>query len=342
MRVLVIHPGPNFSVADVFKGWIRGLHQLGIETGAFNLDDRLNFFSRALVRDDDDTLRHPFNAEDAVQLACDGLASELWKHQPVDVVLIVSGFYVPPAFMRLMRERGTKVVLLFTESPYEDDTQVARCAEADLVLVNDPTNLDRFRAVNPNSHYQWHCYDPQLHSPGPVPATHESDFCFVGTGYQSRIAFLEQVDWSGVNVALAGMWQMLSDSSPLHQHLAHPVGECCDNTTTVDLYRGTRLSANLYRKESERPGLDAGWAMGPREVELAAIGVPFLREPRPEGDHLLPFLPTFTTPEEFTGLMRWHLAHPEQTAALGVRAQAAVHQRTFANSAQRMLRQLDL
>lgn len=340
MRCLVIHPGPNFSVADVFRGWLIGLQENGVDVGAYNMDDRLNFFGAAMLERGGEYVP-AFEGQAVPQLALDGVCAELWKHAPVDVALVVSGFYVPPNFMALMRARGTKVVLLHTESPYEDDTQIARSAEADLVLVNDPTNLDRFREVNPNTHYQWHCYDPARHAPGPPTPEAASQFCFVGTGFPSRVDFLERVDFTGIDVALAGHWATLAPDSPLRQYVAHDVEQCCDNAETARLYQSTQLSANLYRTEAERPELSTGWAMGPREVELAAIGVPFLRDPRPEGDALFPFLPTFTTPEEFTELLRWHLARPEMTAALGVRAREAVQPRTFANSAARMLRLLD-
>lgn len=341
MRVLAIHPGPNFSVADVFRGWLLGLHANGVETGAYNLDARLTFFGSAHTPDaETGELKPAFGQEQAAQLALDGLCSELWKYEP-DVLLIVSGFYTPPNMMQMVRDRGIKVVLLHTESPYEDDTQIARSEHADLVLVNDPTNLDRFREINPNTHYQWHCYEPSRHYPGPAHPDHRSDFCFVGTGFPSRIQFLEQVDWTGIDVALAGHWLNLEPTSPLRQYVAHDIDVCCDNAETADLYRGAKLAANLYRREAERPELSYGWAMGPREVELAAIGTPFLRDRRPEGDQLFPFLPTFDTPGELEELIRWHLSRPEVLADLGQRAREAVHPRTFANSAARMLRLLD-
>ncbi len=342
MRLLAIHPGPNFSVADVFRGWLLGLQANGVETGAFNLDARLTFFGSAHVPDaDTGDLIKAFDDDQASQLALDGLCSELWKYEP-DVILIVSGFYTPPNMMQMMRDRGIKVVLLHTESPYEDDTQIARSEHADLVLVNDSTNLDRFRQVNANTHYQWHCYDPTRHYPGPTRPEHHSDFCFVGTGFPSRVQFLEQIDWTGIDVALAGHWLNLDPDSPLRKYLAHDINVCCDNAETADLYRGTKLAANLYRREAERPELATGWAMGPREVELAAIGTPFLRDPRPEGDDLFPFLPTFDTPAEMESLIRWHLSRPELLEDLGRRAREAVLDRTFANSAARMLRLLNL
>lgn len=342
MRILTIHPGPNFSVADVFRGWILGLQAQGVEVGAYNLDARLTFFSTAHVPDEDTgEFRQAFGENQAAQLALDGLCSELWKYNP-DVLLIVSGFYVPPNAMQMIRDRGTKIVLLHTESPYEDDTQIARSEHADLVLINDPTNLKRFREVNPNTHYQWHCYDPARHYPGPVSPDLQSDFCFVGTGFPSRIEFLEQIDWTGIDLALAGHWLNLEPDSPLRQHLAHDINICCDNAETADLYRGTKLAANLYRKEAERPELATGWAMGPREVELAAIGTPFLRESRPEGDDLFPFLPIIESPADMEAEIRWHLSHPEILEDLGRRAREAIQPRTFANSAARMLRLLNL
>ena len=342
MRCLVVHPGPNFSVADVFKGWILGLQAQGVDTGAFNLDARLNFFGAAAIEQTDGDYQPAFSGDHAAEIAIEGLFAELYKYHPVDVVLIVSGFYVPPVVMKMIRDHGTKVVLLHTESPYEDDTQIARSEHADLVLINDPTNLDKFREVNPNTHYQWHCFEPRLHYPGKADEAHRSQFAFVGTGFKSRIDFLEQVNWQGIDIALGGHWAELDKDSRLRGYLAHDIGQCCANEDTVKLYQGTQISANIYRKESEREGLEVGWAMGPREVELAAIGTPFLRDPRPEGNELFPFLPTFTTPDQFEGLLRWHLARPDHLAALGVQALQAVRNRTFANSAARMLRLLDL
>ena len=47
------------------------------------------------------------------------------------------------------------------------------------------------------------------------------DFAFVGTGYASRIAFMEAMDLAGLDVVLAGNWQQLAEHSPLHAHVAH-------------------------------------------------------------------------------------------------------------------------
>jgi hypothetical protein len=41
MRILVIHPGPDFSVHDVYAGWVFALKQLGCQVFEYNLNDRL-------------------------------------------------------------------------------------------------------------------------------------------------------------------------------------------------------------------------------------------------------------------------------------------------------------
>jgi hypothetical protein len=149
------------------------------------------------------------------------------------------------------------------------------------------------------------------------------------------------VDWAGLDVALAGNWQGLSEPSRLRKYLAHDVEDCCDNAQTANLYAATKVSANLYRREANRPELSTGWAMGPREVELAAMGVFFLRDPRGEGDAVLPMLPTFTDPGDFGERLRWWLPRADARADAGRKARAAIADRTFVNHARQLLRLLE-
>lgn len=337
MRVLVIRPGPNFSVADVCRGWVKGLRDNGVTVADFNLDDRLNFYAMAHGVGQDGNASRLLDDDGVVRLALRGVTAACYEFQP-DVVVVVSCFYLPADLLDLMRVRGSKVVLLHTESPYEDDRQVMRAAHADLNVVNDPTNLDRFP---PGSIYLPHAYDPEIHYPREPKADLASDFAFVGTGYPSRLRFLEAVDWAGIDVALAGNWGGLDADSPLRPFLAHDPDDCIDNTDAVDLYSATKASANLYRTEAERPELSAGWAMGPREVELAATGCFYMTQPRGENREVLPMVPTFDTPEEFSHLLRWWLTHDDARQAVADKARCAVADRTFTNNAARLLSALD-
>jgi hypothetical protein len=169
---------------------------------------------------------------------------------------------------------------------------------------------------------------------------YRSDFAFVGTGFKSRIEFFEQLDLSGLDVLLGGNWSFLEPGSPLAKHVAHDLAECLDNRKTADVYRSARAGLNLYRREAQTADLVQGLAMGPREVEMAACGLFFARDPRPEGDELLPMLPTFTSPGEASEILRWWLAHDDFRAQAANAAREAVEDRTFKNHAAALLRRI--
>lgn len=330
---MLVRPGPHFSVQDVANGWVKGLRKVGCQVLDFNFDDRLNFYASAHVPKDGALVR-AFDPREAAILASKGVEAAAYEYLP-DVVVVISGFFLPPALYELLRVRGAKVVLVHTESPYEDDRQVPRAQVADLNVLNDPTNLERFPK---GTIYLPHCYDPDIHYPRPPVPSAVSDFCFVGTGYDSRARFFEQVDWSGIDVALGGNWRNLHERSVLRKFLAHDEAECLPNEIAVDLYASTRASVNLYRKEASDTA--HGWSMGPREVELAACGTFFLREPRGESDGVFPMLPTFTDPGDFGDKLRWWLAHDDQRLLAARDARAAVADRTFDRNAAEVLKRL--
>lgn len=339
MRILAVAPGPDFSVADVHRGWCEALYQLGHQVTDFNLSDRLNFYSRARLEVEPGVYSEGLSAQQAIELALNGLYAALYTVKP-DLLLVTSAFYMSADLMTRARVNGTRIVVIHTESPYEDDRQIERAPYADINLINDPTNIERYRAVAP-THYLPHAYRPTVHYPRTARPEHRSDFAFVGTGYPSRVDFLERVDFSGIDVALAGHWSRLAPSSPLRKYLCHDEDLCCDNVETAQLYAGTKMSANLYRKEADRPELSTGWSMGPREVELAASGVAYLREPRGESDEVLPMLPTFSDPEEFGEQLAWWIEHDAERTEVAQQARAAVADRTFLNNATTLLRLLD-
>ena len=340
MRAVVCHPGPAFSVADVHAGVVSGLKTHGVDVISLNFDDYLSFFTQVSLERDGEWVR-ALEYEHAVRVASvaclEAACYEFWPH----VVIIVSWFFIPPDKYSLIRERGHKLVLWCTESPYEDERQMWMASSADVVVINDPTNIDEFRKYNKNTYYIPHGYNPAVHHPGdPIPGL-ESDFCFVGTGYPSRVEFLEKVDWTGLDrKILAGNWGGVADDSPLFPMLMSAREECIDNADAADLYRSTVCSANLYRKEAMRDEDAAGWAMGPREVELAACETFYAREPRGESDALFPMLPTFTTPMELGDIVRWANTNPGLARDAARQARAAVADRTFDNNVAQLLRHI--
>lgn len=336
MRWLACQPGPGWSVKDVHVGWVEALRAAGETVLDYPMGNWLTFFGEALLQRSQHEFFRAMTDSQAIEASQDRLAAALWKTRP-DVLLLTSGFFATPPLLDTARRDGVTVVLLATEQPYELSRELDLAAHCDLVLLNDPTHLDRFTAVT-RAYYQPHSYRPTVHTPGPARAELAADFAFIGTGYDSRIEFLEQMGLDGLDVLLAGNWKQLGPDSPLHRHVA--LEDCLDNDRTVEVYRSAAVGMNLYRREAETPELSTGWAMGPREVEMAAVGAFFLRDPRPEGDELLPSLPTFTSPAEAGELLRWHLANPAAREAAALKAREAVTDRTFDNAAARLLRHI--
>jgi spore maturation protein CgeB len=334
VRWLLVHPGPHFSVADLYAGWQEALRAAGEKVLAYPLGDALTFYDSVLLEAGPGRFRKALTAEQATELATDRLAGALYKTRP-DVLFIVSGFFVDGALLAQARRDGVQVVTLHTEEPYEHERELALASSADLALLTDPVNIDDFRDVTRAEHFG-HAYRPELHYTGEPDPTLACDFTFVGTAYPSRLAFLEAMDLEGVDTILAGNWTGLPLDSPLRRHMA--TVDCIDNDATAQLYRSAKVVLNLYRREGEQV---AGWAVGPREIEMAACGLFYIRDPRPEGDELLPFLPTFSSPAEASALLHWWLTHDDERQALAGKAREAVADRTFDAHAARLLRLME-
>ena len=330
MRAIVVGPLAAYSIADVAHGWVDGLRGCGVDTAYFDLSVQLGYFRAAEVRGEK---MSPEQAKSAVTL---NLLGECYALQP-DVVFIVTGHDVDWSMVAGIR---CKVVLILTECPYELEGQAEAAAvmHPDLILVNDPVGAEVFEQFAP-TFYVPHAYRPNVHYSG--AGVRDLDCVFVGTGFPNRIDWLSRADWSGVDLRLAGLWTV-DDNSPLAPFVMRSDAEdCVDNTVTASLYRSSKCGFNVYRTDSygEHSHAD-GWAVGPREVELAACGTWFARDPRGEGNELFPMLPTFSSPEELADQVRWALAHPVERDAAAEAARAAVADRTFVNNAGRALARL--
>ena len=354
MRWVVTQPGPEWSVHDVYVGWVEALRGLGEHVFTFELGDYLSFYGGALLEDPAaekvtgrKAVKQALTAEQSYEVAADRLTGTLWKIRP-DVLLIVTGsFFSGQMLDHARRNHGIKVVILHTEQPYELERELALAAHADLNLINDPTHLHAFEQVAPTV-YAPHAYREKVHHPGPAIDAYACDFAFVGTGFGSRRWFFERLAETGAladqDVVLAGPYIDLEPDSPIRDWIkTERVEDSVDNDITADLYRSARCSMNLYRRESDSGKPVGGWSMGPREVELAACQTFFLRDPRPEGDQMLSMLPTFTGPAEAAELLRWWLdpAHDDQRLKAARLAREAIADRTFTEHGRQLLGLLD-
>lgn len=350
----MVHPGPEFSVADVFNGWKKAFERQGHQVAVFNTNDRLSFYSQVSIPDyktdippcehcTQPVYKKAMDKEDAVTASMQGLTHDLYSVWP-HMVFFVSAFFTPAWVLDLIRQRHHKLVILHTESPYQDDEQLMRAQYATLNLLNDPVNLEEYAQLAP-AMYMPHSYDPDIHYPG-ADSDKDLDFSFIGTMFESRKFFFEDLfrklpDTYKFALGGAGWDGPHLDDSILLRHLGHPRDEAVDNKEAADTYRRTRVGVNFYRRESESIHEGEGWAIGPREVELAACGIPWLRDSRGESDELFPFLPTFKGVDEAAELLNWYLTDDYARVNLGCRARAAIKDRTFDNHAAMLIREME-
>jgi spore maturation protein CgeB len=344
-RVLIVHPGPQFSVHDVFAGWQEAFTQAGIACRDYNLEDRIAFHDSAYLytgkHDDGGNPQFKKAFRDkamVIGVSANGIYASCFQWWP-DVVIIVS------EFMDVLRSRGIKVVLLFTESPYEEKRQLERAAHADLVLLNDPLRIGEYEEAGIPAVYMPHAYRPGLHYPGPGEDQFMTDFVFVGTMFASRQEFFGKMlalgAFEGLDTTFGGNWATVKETDPLMKLLSHERKECVDNALTTRLYKSAKVGLNMFRRENDDDTTE-GWAASPREIEMAACGLFFLRESRPESDELFgDVLPTYSSPEEAAELLRWWLDHDAARGIAAIQARARVRPRTFAANVQALLKALD-
>ena len=211
-------------------------------------------------------------------------------------------------------------------------------------MLNDPVNISRYKALGPEAVYLPHAYRPHVHYPrrGPVDPALASDLTFIGTAFASRIRFFEAMDLDGVDVLLGGQcWGDTDEGSKLRGWLGHGIDQCVDNDVAASHYRNAKCGINFYRRESEEAHQGEGWAMGPREIEMAACQLSFVRDPRPESDEIFHMLPTFDGPEDASEKIRWMLSHEREREKMAAAAREAITDRTFSANAKKLLTLLD-
>jgi spore maturation protein CgeB len=353
-RILLVHPGPDFSVADVHNGWAKALKAQGHTVMEYNTNDRLMFYGNAMLEDaDNEDCEHGKksvhaampNPQDVMQHATAGLFETCYVFWP-DVVFFVSGFFQTASTLQILRNRGHKIVMLHTESPYQDDEQMLRGQFADLNLLNDPANIEAWRELEVPAQYMHHSYDPKVHYPDALGKPKESDFSFIGTAFLSRQKFFHDMDLTGLEVSFGGNgWDsVVPQYLSIMKFLRHAPNTCVDNTETARIYRLSKTGINFYRREGEEAHVGEGWAMGPREVEMAACGLFFVRDPRGESDEVfggnpalgLPdVLPTFDSPGDAAEKIKWWVAHDDLRTKRAALARNRIMDRTFDNAARK-------
>ncbi len=326
--VLVVAPGAAYSTLDVCHGVTMGLTAAGARVISYALHGRLDDSRRTMhaawraSRKVDPSIPKPTIADWTYHAAL-GLFEKCYRFEP-DVILFISGVLVIQDVYTLLRKRHPVAVLL-TESPYlmEQEQRIARAV--DLVWTNERSAVDELRRVQPETQYLPHAWMPGRHdAPGVDVDVPAHDVVFVGTDFVERIALLEAVNWTGIDLGLYGNWGSLKKSSPLRPFVRNAI---VGNGYATALYRRAKIGLNLYRTTTDFSGrmVEHAESLNPRAYELAACGVFSLSTPRAEvTEKFGTLVPTFDSGPALEALVRGWLANDHGRARIAAQLPGVV------------------
>jgi spore maturation protein CgeB len=345
VRILIVHPGASWSTADVYDGLLYGLRAHGAVVDQYRLDTRISASAHALrslwreKKKHQPELTKP-NTVDIMYHAGVG-ALEMALRLQVDVVLVVSAMLLHPDVVIMMKRAGLRVVVVFTESPYDEEQELKIATMVDGGWTNERISVPKFRAVNPNMGYLRHGWHPEKHyvstkMTGDLPA---HDVVFVGSGFSERITWFNSIDWSGIDLGLYGTWTGLGLTKQVQAHVHEgPIS----NETTSALYRRAKVGLNLYRRSK-------GWgkrverithaeSLSPRAYELAACGAFHVSDDRAEVREVFgDLVPTFSTPTEAAALIRLWLTDDQGRQRVAEQLPACVAESSWVSRAATVL-----
>lgn len=311
LRILFVRPVMDFSVSDVARGYERALGAAGHTVIPYDLGLRYAYHVRGIGPDRETQVAN------VSKMASETILIEA-MYANVDLVMIVSALVVHPNAVWLLKQARIPVVVLHTESPYEDEKQAEWSSVYDkaIAATHERTSAEKYGWL-----YLPHAYDPAIHQPGDA-VQKDIDVVFVGTGWPERIALFEAVDWTGIDFRVYGLWPMLSATSPLRRYY---IEGCVKNEETVALYRRAKVCINLHRHG------DGAVSLNPRAYELAAVGSCCVTDVRKDGVDLFgPSMPTFSTAEELSGHVRGLLNDAGARQWCADEARRRVENETFA------------
>jgi len=341
MKILLVHPAANYATAEVHDGLAKGLEMHGQEVIRFSLDGRMNVMAQYLhflhaIKEAAPPSKEEILYQTSVQILERALRFN------VDLVLVVAGMSFHPDVVELLHRAHLPIAILCTESPYDDAPQLKMARNAYACWTNERNSLPAFKEVQPYTFYWQHAFDPERHNTKPPTIEMpRHDVVFVGTGFRERVEFLEQVDWTGIDLGLYGVWELLDDDSPLRQCVQ---SDAIPNEWAIAAYKAAKMSFSLHRRSvgygPDALLIDEGAAssLGPRDYELAASGVFFISDDRAEAEEVFGgALPIFRDPTEFGDMMRWWLGHDKEREERARKLCEAVQGNTFENRARDLI-----
>jgi spore maturation protein CgeB len=324
------------STYDVARGYEVALRALGQDVQAFNYHGSLAFYQMALDYWREDHPRFWPDTNAHLVLASERVIFDVLDFVP-DVVLIVCGMSLHRRAYELIHRLNVPMVLLLTESPYEDQDQavIMHKGHVSAAFTNDLRSVETLREMSGvHTVYLPHAYDPEVHHPGTVGSQWHSDVFFHGTMFPERQELFSGLDREGVVIDGPDPSIKAQDWDEVDEMME----KILPNAELAQYYRGTSIALNYHRRVIgvndeglQYIGNGAAYSIGPRAYEIAACGAFQLCDAtRPElGEVFGDSVATFTDRDDLVDKIEYYLRHPDERARMAQEALERVQDCTF-------------
>jgi len=280
MRILIAYPGSAFSTFDVATGYEAALIQAGHTVHAFNYHDQLAFYQESLKFWEKENQNFNPHPSMFLVMASERLIIDVIDFVP-DVALIISGYCLHRRAFDLIYKLGIPIVLLLTESPYQDESQaiIIEKGHVDLSFTNDKSSLETLPGLRA---YLPHSYNPLVHYPihfEVINERYKTDVFFHGTLWPERRRMFSNLtrfgDGERGSVVIGGFDPSVKDTSAAKAAQKDLVS----NEELAKWYNGTKIAINHHRtftgtdeNGDEKHINGTAWSLGPRAYEISACG----------------------------------------------------------------------
>ena len=246
-----------------------------------------------------------------------------------DIAIVLDGLQFDVAQVDEMRRIGIRTAIWFTDDPYYTDLTGPIALHYDDVFTLELTCVDFYRRLGCSSvHYLPLGTYPAEFRPRNPGREKRHDICFVGSGYQNRLALFDQITGylATKDALISGIWwERLKDFKLLADKIE--LGRWMGPTETADTYNGAKIVINMHRSHDDKTFNNNSAAIpaispNPRTFEISACATLQLTDVR---DDLSSFytpgldIETYSSPQEMIDKIEYYLAHEQQRRDIAMR-----------------------
>lgn len=362
-RIGIVHPGHAMSTAWVYDGMKTALDFLGCELTDCRTD-KLIAFSTSML----ESQRQVFENEQganfdvwakhvAQQLGIVRLM-EMQNYNHPDLYYFICGRIFTKQNYELMDMLNLPKVVALTESPYEDDSQIAMLEHFDFAFTNDRISVPRLSAIAPTV-YLPHAYDDDVFYPAdhsgfdemgrsvghhrPSLVKDSVDVSFIGTPFHNRKPYLDALKAMDIP-------QFIFDDPVKKDEEGRLSAVFVSPTEAAKVYHRSKICVNIHRANKyygKEDLIDEAYSVGPRTFDIAGAGeFQICDNTRAELQDIFgDVVPTFGSVEEMVELVRYWSddARTKERRDRGMAAHDIVAARhTYTHRAYQVVKQLSV